>query len=82
VAGCRTPGRGETTWIRLANGDLFAASRTTEAKDNYMLLQGLRSKDNGATWTFEHDLTLTRQHPADLTALPGRTHPADLRDPQ
>jgi hypothetical protein len=63
-------GRGETTWIRLANGDLFAASRTTEAKDNYMLLQGLRSKDNGATWTFEHDLTLTRQHPADLTALP------------
>ena len=63
-------GCGETTWIRLSNGDLFAATRTREAKDNYMLLQGFRSKDNGATWVFEHDLTLTRQHPADLTALP------------
>jgi hypothetical protein len=64
-------GRNETTWIRLANGDLFAASRTGETdKNSYMLLQAFRSKDNGATWTYERDLTLPRQHPADLTALP------------
>ncbi|MDB6167573.1 MAG: hypothetical protein JWM88_437 [Verrucomicrobia bacterium] len=63
-------GHNETTWIRLANGDLFAASRTGETNDAFMLLQGYRSKDNGATWTLEHNLTLPRQHPADLTGLP------------
>jgi hypothetical protein len=63
-------GHNETTWIRLANGDLFAASRTGETPENFMLLHAYRSKDNGATWTYERDLTLPRQHPADLTALP------------
>jgi len=63
-------GHNETTWIRLANGDLFAASRTNEERDNFQLLHALRSKDEGVTWTYERDLTLPRQHPADLTALP------------
>lgn len=58
--------RNETTWIRLANGDLYAASRSTEDR----LLHGFRSKDLGKTWTFERELTLPMQHPADLTALP------------
>lgn len=56
----------ETTWLRLANGDLLAAARTfaDEHVDAY------RSTDGGTTWQAEGALTLPRQHPADLTALP------------
>jgi len=56
----------ETTWIRLDNGDLYAAARTF----GDVLLHGYRSTDGGATWTFERELTLPMQHPADLTRLP------------
>lgn len=56
----------ETTWIRLVNGDLFAASR---GADN-SCLDAYRSTDGGATWKPEGPLTLSGQHPADLTRLP------------
>lgn len=56
----------ETTWLRLDNGDLYAAARTGEDR----LLHGLRSTDQGKTWKFERELTLPMQHPADLTRLP------------
>jgi len=56
----------ETTWIRLENGDLFAASRGAENS----CLDSYRSTDGGATWKPEGPLTLNGQHPADLTRLP------------
>jgi hypothetical protein len=56
----------ETTWLRLANGDLFAASRTFADER----VDAFRSTDGGTTWKSEGPLTLPRQHPADLTALP------------
>jgi photosystem II stability/assembly factor-like uncharacterized protein len=56
----------ETTWIRLENGDLFAASRG----EKNSCLDGYRSTDGGATWVPEGPLTLNGQHPADLTRLP------------
>lgn len=56
----------ETTWLRLANGDLYAAARTWD--DGHV--DGLRSTDGGVTWRSEGALTLPRQHPADLTRLP------------
>lgn len=56
----------ETTWLRLANGDLFAAART--AADT--VLEGFRSIDGGATWKSEGRLTMPYQAPADLIALP------------
>lgn len=52
----------ETTWIKLENGDLYAASRRSN-------VGGFRSTDNGFTWTKEEDLTLLGQHPADLTRM-------------
>ena len=56
----------ETTWIRLENGDLFAASRGAENS----CLDAYRSTDGGVTWKPEGPLTLNGQHPADLTRLP------------
>lgn len=56
----------ETAWLRLANGDLYAASRT--AGDAHV--DAYRSHDGGATWQFEGPLTLGGQHPADLITLP------------
>jgi hypothetical protein len=56
----------ETTWIRLDNGDLFAAVRTY----GDMRLDAYRSTDEGRTWKTEGSITLTRQHPADLLKLP------------
>ncbi len=56
----------ETVWIRLANGDLYAAARTYGASN----VVARRSTDGGRTWTREGDLTLPGQHPADLTPLP------------
>jgi len=56
----------ETTWLRLANGDLYAAARTWE--DGHV--DGLRSIDDGVTWKSEGAVALPRQHPADLTRLP------------
>lgn len=56
----------ETTWIRLENGDLFAASR---GNDN-SCVDGFRSTDGGVTWKPEGPLTLNGQHPADFTRLP------------
>lgn len=55
----------ETTWHRLANGDLYAVARTYDDAH----LDGWRSKDQGATWTFEQALTLPAQHPADVITL-------------
>ncbi|MEO6246309.1 MAG: exo-alpha-sialidase [Opitutaceae bacterium] len=69
----------ETAWLRLANGDLFAAARaygpgnTGNHAGGGALNQQLfafRSKDAGATWAAEGELTLPMQHPADLTRLP------------
>jgi len=56
----------ETTWIELANGDLFAAVRgsVNSCVDAY------RSTDGGKTWKSEGPLTLNGQHPGDLTRLP------------
>jgi len=56
----------ETSWIRLANGDLYAAARTYGSSN----VVARRSTDGGRTWTHEGDLTLPNQHPADLTLLP------------
>jgi len=56
----------ETTWIRLENGDLLAASRGAENS----CLDAYRSTDGGVTWKPEGPLTLNGQHPADLTRLP------------
>ncbi len=56
----------ETTWIRLDNGDLYAAARSFDNQH----LDGYRSTDRGGTWHFECELTLPMQHPADLTRLP------------
>ncbi len=55
----------ETTWIRLENGDLLAASRGAENS----CLDAYRSTDGGVTWKAEGPLTLNGQHPADLTRL-------------
>lgn len=60
------PTHNETTWVQLANGDLFAAART--AREGR--LDGFRSTDGGRTWMLEGPLTLARQHPADLLKLP------------
>jgi hypothetical protein len=56
----------ECTWIRLENGDLFAAARGA----NNTCLDAYRSTDQGATWQPEGPLTMAGQHPADLTRLP------------
>lgn len=56
----------ETTWVRLDNGDLYAAVRTY----GDMRLDGYRSTDEGRTWKNEGPITLARQHPADLLKLP------------
>lgn len=56
----------ETSWVRLANGDLYAAARTYGSGN----VVAHRSTDGGRTWTSEGDLTLPGQHPADLTLLP------------
>jgi hypothetical protein len=56
----------ETTWVRLDNGDLFAAVRTY----GDMRLDAYRSTDEGRTWKMEGPITLSRQHPADLLKLP------------
>src|SRR5690606_23810475 len=56
----------ETAWLRLRNGDLYAAARTWDGGH----VDGIRSTDNGRTWHVEGALTLPRQHPADLTVLP------------
>lgn len=56
----------ETTWLRLDNGDLYAAARSFDNQH----VDGYRSTDAGRTWVFERELTLPGQHPADLTRLP------------
>lgn len=56
----------ETAWVQLDNGDLFAAARTF----GDIRLDGFRSTDGGRTWQAEGQLTLARQHPADLLKLP------------
>ena len=56
----------ETSWVQLANGDLFAATRTYGDSS----VVAYRSTDLGRTWTREGGLTLPNQHPADLTLLP------------
>jgi hypothetical protein len=56
----------ETTWIPLANGDLYAVSRTYGDR----ILEGFRSVDGGTTWKSEGALTLPSQHPGDLVGLP------------
>jgi hypothetical protein len=55
----------ETNWVKLDNGDLFAAVRTV----GDLRLDGFRSTDGGRTWKNEGALTLARQHPADLLKL-------------
>ena len=70
----------ETAWLRLANGDLFAASRSYGAGNSGQHaavkgsvgqhLEAFRSTDQGRTWHSEGALTLPMQHPADLTLLP------------
>ena len=70
----------ETAWLALANGDLFAASRSYgkgnggahSANDGAIgqHLEAYRSTDGGLTWKAEGPLTLPMQHPADLTRLP------------
>jgi len=57
----------ETTWIRLNNGDLYAAVRMI-FKDQH--LTAIRSRDNGRSWTVEGPLTLPNRNPADFTRLP------------
>jgi photosystem II stability/assembly factor-like uncharacterized protein len=56
----------ETTWIRLDNGDLFAAVRTYGDQ----CLEGFRSTDGGRTWRCEGPLTMPLQIPGDLLKLP------------
>jgi len=56
----------ETTWLRLQNGELYAAARRWDDGG----IDGLRSSDNGLTWRLEERLTLPRQHPADMIHLP------------
>jgi hypothetical protein len=56
----------ETTWVRLDNGDLLAASRGAENS----CVDAFRSTDGGATWKPEGPLSLNGQHPADFTRLP------------
>lgn len=56
----------ETTWIPLANGDLYAVSRTYGDR----VLEGYRSLDGGTTWKSEGALTMPSQHPGDLVQLP------------
>jgi len=62
----------ETNLVVLANGDLFAASRSyrSEAFLGAGGLDGFRSTDGGRTWTLEGPLALPDQYPADLTRLP------------
>jgi hypothetical protein len=55
----------ETTWVELANGDLFAVSRTFGDQR----LEAFRSKDGGRTWAREGTLTMALQIPADLLKL-------------
>jgi len=78
LAGGRT--FNETAWLRIDNGDLFAASRSygagnsgTHAASGGRVgqhLEAYRSTDGGRTWKAEGALTLPMQHPADLTRLP------------
>ncbi len=78
IAGDRT--FNETAWLRLDNGDLFAASRSYgvgnsgnhSAKGGAVgqHLEAYRSTDQGRSWRAEGALTLPMQHPADLTRLP------------
>ena len=56
----------ETTWVRLANGDLLAAARRSVNS----CVDAFRSTDGGLTWKFEGPLSLNGQHPADFTQLP------------
>lgn len=56
----------ETTWMPLANGELYAAARTNKGRE----IDGLRSRDQGATWVSEGFITMPNQHPADLISLP------------
>ena len=56
----------ESTWIRLKNGDLYAAARG--GGDEH--IDGYRSSDHGASWTYEQALTLPQQHPGSLATLP------------
>lgn len=78
LAGGRT--FNETAWLRLDNGDLFAASRSYGAGNSGthaatggrvgQHLEAFRSTDGGHAWKAEGALTLPMQHPADLTRLP------------
>jgi hypothetical protein len=56
----------ETDWIRLDNGDLFAAARTYGDR----ILEAYRSTDGGVTWKSEGALTMPSQHPASFVRLP------------
>ena len=62
----------ESTWILLANGDLFAACRSynSPAFMGAGGLDGFRSRDGGKTWKQEGALALPNQFPADLTTMP------------
>jgi len=65
----------ETTWIRLENGDLYAAARSFPLPE-YLggtNLDGFRSTDGGVTWTREQALALPNQIPADLMRMPDGT---------
>lgn len=55
----------ETTWVQLADGDLYAAARTYGDQR----LVGYRSKDGGSTWQPEGALTMPLQIPGDLLRL-------------
>ncbi len=62
----------ETTWLVLANGDLFAAGRSFPKEEAWggQSLDGFRSTDGGVTWKQEQMLTLPNQVPADLMRVP------------
>jgi len=55
----------ESTWLRLMNGELYAAARRWDGGG----VDGFRSLDGGKSWRLEGRLTLPRQHPADITQL-------------
>lgn len=56
----------EATWLRLENGDLYAAVRMVYHDQH---LAAFRSTDGGRTWITEGNLTLPNQNPADFTRL-------------
>lgn len=62
----------ETTWIVLANGDLFAAARSFPREElmGAQSLDAFRSTDGGVTWKAEPPLALPNQIPADLIRAP------------